>query len=541
MAPETAVLPGDVFPQGTGSADSPGLADSVWTPVVAVFDEAPDVKTFRIARPRGFEFQAGQSLTVDVPCGEKVLSLPFPISSAPESVGYLEITVKKRGTASASMHDTVEAGSLLSIRPPEGSFVYPAGDRRPVVLVGGGAACAPLMSMLRHAVVRDPSRPVTFLLSAQTAQDVPFRRELHVLARHPRVRVGVSLTREEGRRGYVSGRIDEALLRRAAPEPADTLFFLAGPRPMVEGMKHLLARMGVPPAQVRCTDSGTRADRAPEASILSRSASEEEAPFRTDEEIGDESAVRRFRHGLHEEEIDQRLEAIIEPSPRHFAALLHFPQTIRDVLRFRRGERMLHWAIAVPFVVCFATGMVLKLFYALNPDGISRDVLSFVHKVAGGSFAVFPTLAVLYNWRDLDIHFYNVKIGWTWTLDDVKWLFLMGPATFSSRFTLPDQRKFNAAERLNFMAVMVTYPLFAATGIVLWTPGIHFLPWVAHVGAAAMVVPLVLGHVYMALVNPETRVGLSGMLHGHVDREWARHHYTTWYRDHFEDNGTPRK
>jgi len=44
----------------------------------------------------------------------------------------------------------------------------------------------------------------------------------------------------------------------------------------------------------------------------------------------------------------------------------------------------------------------------------------------------------------------------------------------------------------------------------------------------------------MALVNPGTRVGLSGMITGHVDREWAKHHYTSWYRDHFEEDGTPK-
>jgi cytochrome b subunit of formate dehydrogenase len=61
-----------------------------------------------------------------------------------------------------------------------------------------------------------------------------------------------------------------------------------------------------------------------------------------------------------------------------------------------------------------------------------------------------------------------------------------------------------------------------------------------HVGLVVAVVPLVFGHMYMAILNPTTRVGLSGMVSGFVDREWARHHYSRWYRDHFED-GTSRK
>jgi hypothetical protein len=37
----------------------------------------------------------------------------------------------------------------------------------------------------------------------------------------------------------------------------------------------------------------------------------------------------------------------------------------------------------------------------------------------------------------------------------------------------------------------------------------------------------------MATVNPDTRVGLSGMITGYVDRHWAQHHYRHWYNEHF--------
>jgi cytochrome b subunit of formate dehydrogenase len=63
---------------------------------------------------------------------------------------------------------------------------------------------------------------------------------------------------------------------------------------------------------------------------------------------------------------------------------------------------------------------------------------------------------------------------------------------------------------------------------------ISILSWILHVGMAAIAAPLMLGHIFMATINPETRVGLSGMLTGYVDRHWARHHYTRWYREHFE-------
>ena len=88
------------------------------------------------------------------------------------------------------------------------------------------------------------------------------------------------------------------------------------------------------------------------------------------------------------------------------------------------------------------------------------------------------------------------------------------------------------------MMVMLTYPLFVASGILLWLPGNHFVPWLVHIGAALVVPGLMVGHIYMAVVNPSMRVGLSGMISGRVDREWAKHHYAQWYREHFHEDGT---
>ncbi len=485
-------------------------AGLVPVPVIAIIDETHDIRTFRVARPKRFDFQAGQYLTVSIRIDGKRMSRCYSISSAPESADYLEISVKRQGRVSGFLHSTAGVGSLLSVEPPAGRFVYPAGDNRHLLLLAGGVGCTPLMSMLRHAVVRDPSRPVTFLLSVRTVNDIAFRSELALLRRqHPQVRVGVTLTREDHRPALLAGRIDEALLRRAAPDPANTLFYICGPTPMIDGMKRLLLGLGVPASQIRWEtfDNPIEAPREPAAA---------------------DTPVSDSRDG--------------ELSPSQQTLLFPRSEQVRQILRFARGEMALHWSIAIPFLICFVTGVTMKVFYNLHSPSIFREVLSFLHRVAGGCLAVFPALAVARNWRDYKVHIYNVKVGFSWTIDDLKWLFLVGPATVSKRIVLPEQRKFNAAERLNFMMVMVTYPLFIATGVTLWATGVdHFLPWLLHISMSLVAPLLMMGHIYMAVVNPKTRVGLSGMFTGRVDRDWAKHHYQRWYRDHFEEDGTPKK
>jgi formate dehydrogenase gamma subunit len=205
-----------------------------------------------------------------------------------------------------------------------------------------------------------------------------------------------------------------------------------------------------------------------------------------------------------------------------------------DILRFRRCERELHWALAVPFLISYATAVLLVVVYNPHPERPLREVVSWVHKISGLSLILLPSLTVFRHRRDVGVYLRNVREGWVWRSDDVKWLFLMGPATINSKIALPHQGKFNAAEKINFMVLMCTYPLYIVTGVLIWLPGVALLAWLLHFSMAMAATPLIFGHMFMATINPDTRVGLSGMITGFVDREWARHHYRRWYDEHFD-------
>ncbi len=205
-----------------------------------------------------------------------------------------------------------------------------------------------------------------------------------------------------------------------------------------------------------------------------------------------------------------------------------------EVLRFRVCERHIHWAIAIPFKICYLTALILVLVYNPSPGRPFRDIFAWIHRLSGICLATLPPLVLFIHRREFGLHLRNVREAWSWTFDDVKWLLLMGPATVSKRVTLPHQGKFNAAEKINFLVVMSTYPLYIATGLAIWFLRPAYLSWMIHFSMAVAATPLVLGHIFMATVNPDTRVGLKGMISGWVNREWARHHYRHWYDEHFE-------
>ncbi len=207
------------------------------------------------------------------------------------------------------------------------------------------------------------------------------------------------------------------------------------------------------------------------------------------------------------------------------------------VLRFQASERAMHWAIAIPFMLCFATAVILVVVYNPAPRRPYRALFSWIHRLSGLALAILPLVLAHRQRRDWRVHLANVNEAWTWTLDDLRWLARMGLAAVSSRVQLPEAGKFNAAEKLNFMMVMTVTPLLAVSGLLIWMPGIAFFSWMLHFTLAGAAVPLMLGHVFMATINPGTRVGLSGMVSGDVDRAWAEHHYPRWYREHFPGPG----
>jgi ferredoxin-NADP reductase len=193
-------------------------------PILATVDEAPAIKTIRVARPDDFIFSPGQFIPVRVRVDGKELTRCYSISSAPAAQGYLEISVKRQGVVSSALHATARPGAQLQIRAPAGAFTYPTADDRPLVLIAGGIGITPLMSMARHAVAVEPHRPVTLLYSARAEAEFAFRDELECLARrHPQFRLQLAATQGATSPCVYPGRIDASLLRAAAPALRDSI------------------------------------------------------------------------------------------------------------------------------------------------------------------------------------------------------------------------------------------------------------------------------------------------------------------------------
>jgi ferredoxin-NADP reductase len=118
------------------------------------------------------------------------------------------------------------------------------------VLIGGGVGITPLLSIFRH--VRDArlSTRVDLVYSVSDSREILCRDELETAVRsHDNLHVSITVTQPDAGWHGLTGRIDPVKLH-ALDVPDDTLYYLCGPKGMVEDMSALLHDLGVPMSRI---------------------------------------------------------------------------------------------------------------------------------------------------------------------------------------------------------------------------------------------------------------------------------------------------
>jgi ferredoxin-NADP reductase/DMSO/TMAO reductase YedYZ heme-binding membrane subunit len=226
--------------------------------VAQVFQETPDVRTFRLVPASGsqfpFAYLPGQYLNLTQVIDGRKVKRAYTIASAPSRSGYCEITVKReeQGLVSRHLHDVIRKGDVLDILGPAGRFTFTGVEADSVVLIAGGVGITPLMSQIRYLTDTSWSGDIYVIFSVKTEQDIVFRDELEILhRRHSNLHVTITLSRDSGSDwSGERGRITPGLLSRVVPEIASRRIHLCGPTEMTDPVRQMLRHLGVMEAMI---------------------------------------------------------------------------------------------------------------------------------------------------------------------------------------------------------------------------------------------------------------------------------------------------
>ncbi len=223
-------------------------AKSPWqtATVLAITDETPTAKTFRLALPQPAPHRAGQHYVVRLTAPDGyTASRSYSVASPPDGSNELEITVERLdgGEVSTFLHDVVEPGDDLEVRGPIGGwFVWDAAT--PAVLVGGGSGVVPLMAMLRLARSRQRTELVRLVVSARGPRDLYYADEL------PGPETTIVYTREAApSTSRPPGRLTTADVAPAILP--DATGFVCGSPGFADAASDLLVELGLPVERIR--------------------------------------------------------------------------------------------------------------------------------------------------------------------------------------------------------------------------------------------------------------------------------------------------
>jgi ferredoxin-NADP reductase len=223
-----------------------------------IFQETPQVKTFRLVDPNGgklpFSYLPGQFLTFSVTPHGQQLKRSYTISSSPTMRDYCEVTVRHEpmGIVSSYLSELVHEGELLHVTAPSGKFTFIGDDAKSIVLIAGGVGVTPMMSIIRYLTDRSWPGDIYLIYGCKTDTDVIFREEMeHLIRRFPNLHVTiVAGSTKDPNWPYATGRISEEILARSVPDIQTRHIHLCGPKPMMDAVKDMLEHLQVPTEQI---------------------------------------------------------------------------------------------------------------------------------------------------------------------------------------------------------------------------------------------------------------------------------------------------
>jgi ferredoxin-NADP reductase len=211
---------------------------------------------FRLEKPPGFRFKAGQAIVLellDPPPQDGQKRRTFSLVSAPFEE-TLAIATRMRDSAFKRALGALPDGASLKLTGPIGQFTL-TDAARPAVFTAGGIGITPFISMLRQAVRDHAPQSFVLIYSNRRPEDAAFLGELQELERQNRnFRLVATMTEMSKSARTWSGQtgfVDADLIRRATDGLEAPIYYVVGPPAMVLAMQETLRGAGVSDEDIR--------------------------------------------------------------------------------------------------------------------------------------------------------------------------------------------------------------------------------------------------------------------------------------------------
>lgn len=194
------------------------------------------------------DFEPGQFMEVHIPEDAEGAKRAYSLANAPNWDGSLEFLIKlrKQGQFSAFLDQKAEAGMMLRLDGPMGTFMLQDRGLRPRYFVAGGCGLASVMSMLRRMAEWEEPHPVKLFFGVWDESEVFFSEEITALAaEYPKLQYQICVTQaSEGWGGY-KGSVVDAFQAALSVETAKPDVYICGSPGLIEGVANVAEAAGI--------------------------------------------------------------------------------------------------------------------------------------------------------------------------------------------------------------------------------------------------------------------------------------------------------
>jgi ferredoxin-NADP reductase/nitrite reductase/ring-hydroxylating ferredoxin subunit len=199
---------------------------------------------------RIFDYVAGQFAFFDI---GNVYDDPkgpirhFTLASSPTEE-FILISTRIRDSPYKKKLDTLQIGTTVKIRGPQGKFTIHEDNSKPAIFLSGGIGVTPFRSMIIYATDKNLPLKIIMLDSNRSPQNILFKNDFDKCAdTNKNLKIVYTITDEQNKNGDdewkgEKGRIDIAMLKRHlnSDDIEKGIFYMCGPPAMVKAMQDIL-------------------------------------------------------------------------------------------------------------------------------------------------------------------------------------------------------------------------------------------------------------------------------------------------------------
>jgi ferredoxin-NADP reductase len=208
--------------------------------------ESPGVTSFILQPEEPLAWKAGQFLHYVLnheSTDDRGSDRWFTIASAPYEKHVMLTTrfASQKGSTFKKTLKALKVGGEIEVSDLDGDFV--AGDaRKEYIFIAGGIGITPFRSILKQAEHEGKKLRVT-MLYANRKHVAAYKREFDAMAKRNRHLQIHYLFHPQ--------RIDVKTVRELVPNFKKPIFYVSGPKPMVESIGKMLQQIGVPKKRIK--------------------------------------------------------------------------------------------------------------------------------------------------------------------------------------------------------------------------------------------------------------------------------------------------